>query len=194
MQECDVASAPVEPTTETRQSNLSEVPQKGRVDDLIDLRESGSQIRSRERVWDLAEVYTHEREVNAMLDLLPNMFASIDTTFFEPACGDGNFLVEILVRKLHLIDEANHGGSHNWFEMAVLRAVASIYAIDISEDNVVESQRRMTVIAENIFERTGREACGGFAQTLRTVLSLNIVLGDTLNDAENIQFLSLIHI
>ena len=64
--------------------------------------QSGSQIKSRERVRDLAEVYTHEREVNAMLDLVPDMFPSAtdpgntDRTFLEPACGHGNFLVAIL--------------------------------------------------------------------------------------------------
>jgi hypothetical protein len=60
-------------------------------------------------VRDLAEVYTHEREVNAMLDLVPDMFPSAadtdntDRAFLEPACGDGNFLVEILRRKLRYV-------------------------------------------------------------------------------------------
>lgn len=53
-------------------------------------------IKSKERVRDLGEVYTQPREVNAMLDLIPDAFASIDTRFFEPAAGDGNFLVAIL--------------------------------------------------------------------------------------------------
>lgn len=180
VQECDVQRASDE------DSNGSMVHA---TDLTIDLREARSQIRSRERVWDLAEVYTHEREVHAMLDLVPDMFTSLDTTFFEPACGDGNFLVEILVRKLQLIDERTHGRSANWFEMAVLRAVTSIYAVDISEDNVVESRRRMAVVGESVFARTDRKACGGFEQALRDVLSLNIVLGDTLDGAENIQFI-----
>lgn len=45
------------------------------------------QIKSRERVRDLAEVYTHQREVDAMLDLVPGMFEQIDSTVLEPACG-----------------------------------------------------------------------------------------------------------
>ncbi len=65
-------------------------------------RASSAQIKSRERVRDLAEVYTDEREVNAMLDLVPDMFPSADDpgntdrTFLEPACGDCNFLVVFL--------------------------------------------------------------------------------------------------
>ena len=41
--------------------------------DTLDLR---GQIKTRQRVRDLAEVVTHEREVNAMLDLIPDMFPS----------------------------------------------------------------------------------------------------------------------
>ena len=64
------------------------------------------QIKTRDRVRDLAEVYTHEREVHAMLDLMPDMFPTSDEpgnhdkTFLEPACGSGNFLEEILRRKV----------------------------------------------------------------------------------------------
>ena len=65
-----------------------------------------SQIKTRERVRDLAEVYTHKREVDAMLDLVADMSPSAgdpgntDRKFLEPAAGSGNFLVEILRRKL----------------------------------------------------------------------------------------------
>src|SRR5262245_1868950 len=68
-----------------------------------------AQTKTRERVRDLAEVYTHEREVAAMLDLVPDMFPSperprdIGRTFLEPACGAGNFLVAILDRKLEFV-------------------------------------------------------------------------------------------
>jgi hypothetical protein len=73
------------------------------------------QIRSRSRVRDLAEVYTHDREVHAMLDLVPDMFpteedpGNTDRTFLEPACGHGNFLVEILRRKLTYVTTSRYG-------------------------------------------------------------------------------------
>lgn len=58
------------------------------------------QIKSRKRVKDFAEVYTNEREVKAMCDLIPTeIWDNIESTFLEPACGNGNFLVEILARK-----------------------------------------------------------------------------------------------
>ena len=62
--------------------------------------EEKSQIKSKERVRERGEVFTAEREVNAMLDLVKDETERIDSTFLEPACGDGNFLSEILRRKL----------------------------------------------------------------------------------------------
>ena len=58
------------------------------------------QVKSRERVQQHGEVFTDEREVNAMLDLVKHETERIDSRFLEPACGDGNFLAEILRRKL----------------------------------------------------------------------------------------------
>ena len=61
------------------------------------------QTKSKERVRDLAEVYTNQREINAMLDLTKNLSENIDSRYLEPACGNGNFLVEILKRKLQTV-------------------------------------------------------------------------------------------
>ena len=58
------------------------------------------QIKSKERVAEHGEVFTNEREVNAMLDLVKSETDRIESRFLEPACGDGNFLAEILRRKL----------------------------------------------------------------------------------------------
>tara|TARA_B110000196_G_scaffold261316_1_gene232771 strand:+ start:545 stop:778 length:234 start_codon:yes stop_codon:yes gene_type:complete len=63
-----------------------------------------SQIKSKQRVSDHAEVFTSEREVNAMLDLVKQETERIDSRFLEPACGDGNFLSEILNRKLKIVE------------------------------------------------------------------------------------------
>ena len=58
------------------------------------------QVKSRERVAEHGEVFTAEREVNAMLDLVKQETERVDSRFLEPACGDGNFVAEILRRKL----------------------------------------------------------------------------------------------
>lgn len=147
------------------------------------------QIKSRERVRDLAEVYTHKREVDAMLDLIPDMFERIDSRFLEPACGDGNFLVEVLARKLALASEKQHGGTPNWFEFAVLRAIASMYAVDISDENVSEAQDRMSAVIEKEFAEQGREPSPAFHDAARVILTANVVQGDTLNGLGSIELM-----
>lgn len=147
------------------------------------------QIKSRERVRDLAEVYTHPREVDAMLYLIPEMFRTIESRFLEPACGDGNFLVEILGRKLRLITEKRYGGTPNWYEFAVLRCAASIYAIDISDENVFEAQERMRAVIDKEFADKGYEPTPSFHDALTVILISNVVHGDTLEDAQSIRFI-----
>ena len=61
-----------------------------------------NQIKSKKRVSDFGEVFTSEKEINAMLDLISNETDNIESTFLEPACGSGNFLTEILKRKLKM--------------------------------------------------------------------------------------------
>lgn len=104
-------------------------------------------IRSRERVRDLAEVFTAEREVKAMLDLVGDATHRVETTFLEPACGDGNFLAEILGRKMTTIWA--RGGRRDVVERALLRAVMSVYAVDISPGNVSEARARLRALIDN---------------------------------------------
>lgn len=148
------------------------------------------QVKSRQRVRDLAEVYTHEREVRAMLDLVPGMFPSprdpgnTDCIFLEPACGNGNFLVEILSRKLRFVTPT-HFGSGEDFEHRVLRCLASIYGIDISEDNVAEARERIrTQVASHVLSCLGTDATrAGFRHAVDAILQTNIINADTLADA-----------
>ena len=66
------------------------------------------QVVSKQRVADHGEVYTAKREVNAMLDLVKEETERIDSRFLEPACGNGNFLVEILNRKMEAVRKRLH--------------------------------------------------------------------------------------
>ena len=65
-------------------------------------------IKSKQRVRDYGEVYTPEQIVRDMLDLLPHDTQAIDSTYLEPACGNGAFLIEILRRKLERCKEDAH--------------------------------------------------------------------------------------
>lgn len=92
------------------------------------------QIKSKNRVKEYAEVFTAEREVKAMCDLIPSeTWENITSTFLEPACGTGNFLVEILSRKYSQCKTEKDG----------LKALASVVGIDIQQDNVEECRARL---------------------------------------------------
>ena len=91
-------------------------------------------IKSKQRVKDFAEVFTPKHIVKDMCDLVPEeMWTNVETTFLEPACGTGNFLVEILERKFKLCKDWEDG----------LRALKSVYGIDIQQDNVEETKLRL---------------------------------------------------
>ena len=82
------------------------------------------QIKSKQRVADHGEVLTGEREVRAMLDLVEQETARIESRFLEPACGTGNFLIEILRRKLAVVDARYRRSQLEWERNAVV-AVSS---------------------------------------------------------------------
>ena len=102
-------------------------------------------VKSDERVRDLGEVFTPNATVQAMLDLLPAKMwdAHPSPTFLEPACGDGNFLVAILDRKLEQVardfakGKLSAGDTPEAAQFHALEALASIYAVDISSDNII---------------------------------------------------------
>ncbi len=113
---------------------------------VLDVVTSGERlVKSPERVRDLGEVFTPAATVSEMLDLFPKSIWTVhpSPTFFEPACGDGNFLVAILERKLKNIEEdfkkglLPAGSTAESAQFHALEALASIYAIDISKDNIV---------------------------------------------------------
>ncbi len=84
------------------------------------------QVVSRKRVADHGEVLTAKREVSAMLDLVKHETERIESRFLEPACGDGNFLTEILERKLCVV-ESRYGKSQLDYARNAVLAVSSVY-------------------------------------------------------------------
>ena len=92
------------------------------------------QVKSKQRVADHGEVFTAEREVIAMLDLVKDETERIDSRFLEPACGEGAFLTKILERKLNVVI-AKYSKSEHDFEKQSIIALSSIYGIDILTDN-----------------------------------------------------------
>ena len=150
-----------------------------------------SQIKSRDRVRDLAEVYTNEREVNAMLDLIPLKKPDdiITYKYLEPACGNGNFLIEILARKLKRVNEKYAEKSLSVFEFYMIRAMTGIYGIDICGENVEEAiERLLTYVKSNFsLQKGGYIPSEGYFSLVEYVLRKNIVQGDSINGADKIE-------
>ena len=134
-----------------------------------------SQIKSRQRVAQHGEVFTNPREVNAMLDLVRDESFRLDSRFLEPACGDGNFLIEILRRKLSLLKDIK---SPTEWEFQSLIAVGSCYGIELLEDNAEACRLRLFT---EVREQMGRKgSTQGYEESLRYMLRKNIVCGDAL--------------
>ncbi len=138
-------------------------------------------IKSKSRVRDQGEVFTAEREVTAMLDLVKNETERIESRFLEPACGSGNFLVPILERKLVIVDRA-YKKSQLEYERNVLMAIGSIYGVDIMEDNVLECRERLYKIFENAYMGLYKKKSKiSICISAKAIISRNIVWGDALS-------------
>ncbi len=139
-----------------------------------------TQVVSKKRVADHGEVYTGKREVNAMLDLVKQETERLESRFLEPACGTGNFLTEILGRKLRVV-EKNYRRSQLEFERNLVSAVSSIYGIDILEDNVIACRQRLFDQVDErytvLFKKKAKDNC---RRTITYILQKNIIWGDAL--------------
>ena len=138
------------------------------------------QVKSRERVMDHGEVFTAQREVNAMLDLVKQETERIDSRFLEPACGDGNFLAEILRRKLAVVD-ARYGKSTADYEKYAVMAVTSIYGVEILQDNVEECRGRLFNIWDEAYTAHCKFECTEECrEAVRYILERNVLCGNAL--------------
>ena len=133
-------------------------------------------IKSDERVKDHGEVYTPKHIVDDMLKLVKDESYRLDSTFLEPAAGNGNFLVEILRRKLETAKELGKGQ----LDRNTFIAVTSIYSIDILMDNVMESKERMKGVITKAYGDIGVELSEEMIGTIDYVMDKNIIWGNTL--------------
>ncbi|MBB1523428.1 N-6 DNA methylase, partial [Candidatus Saccharibacteria bacterium] len=149
-------------------------------------------IKSKHRVKEFGEVFTPENIVKQMCDLCEPDISAVDKKIFEPTCGNGNFLVEILRRKLTSIPKKLRKNpslakaSITDFELYILWAVSNIYAIDIQQDNVSEARRRMQNMVFDFVNDYKNSA--DFLSALNTIIEENIIVGNTLSDPSKIIF------
>ena len=146
----------------------------------LSMEQKQKQTKSKERVRQHGEVFTAEREVKAMCDLVKDETERIDSRFLEPACGDGNFLAEILTRKLAVV-KRKYGKSHLDYEKNAVLAASSIYGVDILLDNVIACRERMFALWEKEYRIVCKKDCNDQTrEAVKFILSRNIVCGNAL--------------
>ena len=135
-----------------------------------------SLVKSKQRVADHGEVFTPEWMVEAMLDLVKGETERIDSRFLEPACGDGNFLVKILRRKLAAV-ELKYGQSDFERKHYSLLAVMCIYGIELLKDNIADCRANLLAI---FAEYLSLAPADDLYRAAYYVLSQNLVHGDAM--------------
>ena len=133
-----------------------------------------SLVKSKQRVADHGEVFTPAWMVEAMLDLVKGEAERIDSRFLEPACGDGNFLVQILRRKLAAV-ELKYGKSDFERRQYALLALMCLYGIELLTDNIAECRANLLAI---FAEYLNLEPSDDLYRAAFYVFSRNLVHGD----------------
>jgi len=140
-----------------------------------------TQVKSKKRVTDHGEVFTNEREVNAMLDLVKHETERIESRFLEPACGNGNFLAEVLRRKLEIVDSRYSKSQIEWERNGII-VISSIYGVDILEDNAIECRDRLfQIFSKKYLSTFGTNGKADFLKSVKFILGRNILWGDALD-------------
>lgn len=141
------------------------------------------QVKSKERIQEHGEVFTDDREVNAMIDLVAEEASQPATRFLEPSCGTGNFLVAILQRKLKTVFE----GRLEKYDQYALTALASLYGIDILPDNTIESRKRLLDTFKSEFEKSVSKSARPHVLAMAAkIVEQNIICGDFLSGKDNL--------
>ena len=145
-------------------------------------------VKSKQRVADHGEVFTPAWMVEDMLDLVKSESERIDSRFLEPACGSGNFLKAVLIRKLRAV-EARYSKSEFERRHYALFALMSIYGIELLADNILECRQNLLSIFTEFLGATDFEV---WRVAANNVLDANIIQGDALTlktaDEEPIEF------
>lgn len=135
-----------------------------------------SLVRSKQRVADHGEVFTPAWMVEAMLDLVKGETERIDSRFLEPACGSGNFLVQILRRKLAAV-ELKFGQSDFERRHYALLALMCVYGIELLPDNIAECRANLLEVFVDYLRLAPTDE---LYRAASVVLTLNLVHGDAL--------------
>lgn len=118
--------------------------------------------RSKERVRSLGEVFTPKKYVFQMLDMLDkSVWSHIDTIFFEPTCGHGNFVIAIIQKRLDiLMKKAKRQKIQKPHFYAVAHTLNNLWAVDIDSKNIKTCQERVYRFIFNfLWQHEKRHSC-----------------------------------
>lgn len=145
-------------------------------------------VKSKQRVADHGEVFTPAWLVEAMLDLVKGETERIDARFLEPACGSGNFLVQVLRRKLAAVERKFARSDFEKRHYALL-GLMCIYGVELLDDNIAECRENLLEIFADYLNL---DKSDDLYRAASYVLSQNLVHGDALSmltsDGEPITF------
>tara|TARA_Y100001970_G_scaffold98028_1_gene123238 strand:- start:1452 stop:2123 length:672 start_codon:yes stop_codon:yes gene_type:complete len=145
------------------------------------MKNKDQQIKNKSRVANFGEVLTSKREVLDMLNLVNTESLRLDSRFLEPACGDGNFLTEVLNFKLNIL-EKNYSKNQYEFEKFSIQIFTSIYGIDILEDNIVSARKRLFNQFLNLYEKKFISNINKkLLECVKYILEVNLVHADALS-------------
>ena len=119
--------------------------------------------KSKQRIKDLEEVYTPRELVLQMLDMVSKCeWEDKNATYIDPACGNGNFLLEILIKRLNSGVDIDH-------------TLNTLYGIDIMHDNIKDCHDRILgYLNENNIKYNKKQ--------VEKILQKNIVVGNSLQN------------
>ena len=149
------------------------------------------QIKDKSRVSNFGEVLTSKREVLDMLNLVNTETSRLDSRFLEPACGDGNFLTEVLNFKLDILKK-NYSKNQYEFEKFSIQIFTSIYGIDILEDNIISARERLFNQYFDLYSKKFKSDINQkLLNCIKYILEVNLVHADalTLKTTKNDKFI-----
>jgi hypothetical protein len=133
-------------------------------------------VKSRQRVADHGEVFTPAWLVENMLDLVKEESERIDARVLEPACGSGNFLVPVLIRKLATVQSRYRKSDFEKRHFALF-ALMCIYGIELLADNAQECRDNLASVFNDFLSIDDDDE---WARAAQAVLAANIVQGNAL--------------
>ena len=156
-------------------------------------------VLNKQKVKEFGEVFTPDSIVCDMLELVNNELKDssyeeyISTTYLEPSCGDGQFLIRILAQKMERIPK---DATVEEKKLLLVKALCSIYGVDIQEEHVYSARKRMLDVAlgkpvetfdlndkDNVIQiDLGIEMDYRYKRVLNNILENNIIKGNTLAD------------